>query len=116
MKILNFVFVCLLTLGMSFGLSAQSTLPSDTTTLPYVVDDMVTAIKDCYEQPINTNEYAHFLSNEAGFPPLQLGEPLTASHLVQLKDWVKSNPLSIEEFLIRRKKNYDTYFNPALQE
>lgn len=116
MKILNFMSVCLIIIGMSFGVSAQSTLPTDTTALPYVVDDMVAAIKDCYEQPVVTNEYAHFLSDEAGFPPLQIGEALMASHLSQLRNWVKSNPSSIEEYLIRRKKNYDIYFNPALQE
>lgn len=116
MNILNFMSVCLLIMGMSFGVSAQSALPSDTTALPFVVDDMVTAIKDCYEQPVTKNEYAHFLSNESGFPPLQLGEPLTISHLTQLEDWVKANPSFVEEYLIRRKKNYDTYLNPALQE
>ena len=117
MKFLNsFLIVFVILFGMTSESCAQYVLPSDTTALPYVVDDLVNAIQECYEQPVQTNEYAHFLSNEVGFPALILGSALTANKIAQLKIWVKSNPIAIEKFLIRRKKNYDTYFNPALQE
>lgn len=106
------VFVTMVNVNMA----SSQVLPSDTTTLPYVVDEMVTAIKDCYEQPIETNQYAHFLSDEQDFPPFVVGQNLSAAEIETLKDWVKTHPSSIEKFLIRRKKNYDTYFNPAMQD
>tara|TARA_B110000046_G_scaffold67621_1_gene75647 strand:- start:844 stop:1197 length:354 start_codon:yes stop_codon:yes gene_type:complete len=117
MKFLNsFLIVFVILFGMTSESCAQYVLPSDTTALPYVVDDLVNAIQECYEQPVQTNEYAHFLSNEVGFPTLSLGSALSTNDLVQLKIWVNSNQGAIEKFLIRRKKNYDTYFNPAVQE
>lgn len=116
MKLFKFLIVGIALMVTSQLSIAQAVLPSDTTTLPYVVEDMVSAIQECYEQPVQTNEFAHFLSDESGFPPIQLGVALSASELDQLKLWVKSNPSAIEKFLIRRKKNYDIYFNPELQE
>ncbi len=115
-------YLCKLFCGLAFVLgciapsSLLAQLPSDTTTLPFVVDEMVDAIKSCYENQTLTNEYAYFLSDEPYFPSINIGNALSEAEVDQLKTWIKNNPSSIEKYLIRRKKNYDTYFNPALQE
>lgn len=88
-------------------------IPSDMTALPYNVQEMVELIQEAYEAPVQTNAYVQLVEEYPGFPNLTLGNALTNGKKKKLAEWVETHPDAIEALLIARKKNYDTYFNPA---
>ena len=109
-----FVLVSLAILTFGFSNSMMAQIPSDVAILPYQVEEITNIIKERFEAPAETNEYIQFLVNEDDFPGIAPNQTMSSALTEDLEEWVSTHPAAIEELLIRGKKNYDKYFNPAL--
>ena len=110
----SFVLVLLAFFVVGFSNSTIAQIPSDAAILPYQVDEVTNIIKERFEAPHETNEYIQFLVEEDDFPAISPNVPMSSELTEELTEWVTTHPAAIEQLLIRAKKNYDKYFNPAL--